>query len=97
MIESHMSGFKEEEHEARTKLSVVYEKRGRDTEIKRQQRLKYVARKAHDLNKKVAETVEKARQEEMRKNEELREQWEEKIERAREKRLQLLQQKAGGS
>lgn len=96
LIDSYVNGNKRDEVEARTQLSVVFERRGRVTEHKRQERLKNVVRKARDCNIRVAQAIEKAKEEERKKSDELREQWEEKIERAREKRQQLLQQKAGG-
>lgn len=96
LIESQLWGRKEEEQEARTQLSVVFERREHAMERKRKERLENVARRARNWNRKVAEAKEKARLEEAQKKEELREHWEEKIERAREKRQQLLQQKVSG-
>eukprot|EP00345_Euplotes_harpa_P004232 CAMPEP_0168318722 /NCGR_PEP_ID=MMETSP0213-20121227/642_1 /TAXON_ID=151035 /ORGANISM="Euplotes harpa, Strain FSP1.4" /LENGTH=217 /DNA_ID=CAMNT_0008319831 /DNA_START=47 /DNA_END=700 /DNA_ORIENTATION=- len=93
LIENQICVMRKDEIEARTKLSIVFEKKGQVSEIKRNERIKNIAERARKLNQKVTETVEKAKADEKKKSDELREQWEIKIERAREKRQQLLQQK----
>lgn len=48
LIESQLCGRKEEEHEARTQLSVVFERREHAMERKRKERLENVARRARN-------------------------------------------------
>ena len=87
LIENQLNIRKGEEQEARNQLSVIFERRGRQAAQNRNEHIRDVAKKARDTNP--TKEVED-------KKEELLEQWEEKIERARKKRLQLLQQKASG-
>ena len=93
LIESQIFTIKRERLQARTKLSVVVERKGANCTMRRNERIWKIRERAKILNKQVTERVLKVKQEEKKLNDVKREQWEEKIERAREKRQQLLQQK----
>jgi hypothetical protein len=90
LIENQVNFKKGDEQEARNQLSIVFEKRGRQIERKRLEKLSNVAKRAGEFNKKV-DDINDAKMAEIKRKEELRQQWEQKIERAREKRLKLLQ------
>ena len=85
LIDIQLSRKKEEEIVARNELFTVFEKRGREAAFKREEHYKNIKKKAKETNP--------AKEQEDRKSE-LLEQWEEKIERARKKRQEILQKKA---
>jgi len=85
LISSQLSDRKEQELEARNQLFTVFEKRGREAANKRDEHIKHIAKRAKETN---------PTKEQEDKKSELLIQWEEKIERARKKRLAILQKKA---
>jgi hypothetical protein len=84
-IKSVVSDKKEEEVEAKTQLAVIFERRIREAAKKRDEHIKNIAMRAKETNP----TKEKED-----KSLELLKQWEEKIEKARQKRQQILLHKA---
>lgn len=84
-IQSVISEKKEEEITAKTQLSVIFEKRAKEAARNHEEHLRRIAMRAKETNP----TKEKED-----KSLELLEQWEDKIKKARQKRQQLLLQKA---
>eukprot|EP00343_Euplotes_focardii_P007285 CAMPEP_0205819900 /NCGR_PEP_ID=MMETSP0206-20130828/2405_1 /ASSEMBLY_ACC=CAM_ASM_000279 /TAXON_ID=36767 /ORGANISM="Euplotes focardii, Strain TN1" /LENGTH=197 /DNA_ID=CAMNT_0053113991 /DNA_START=99 /DNA_END=692 /DNA_ORIENTATION=+ len=84
LISNQLSDRKDQEIEARHQLFTVFERRGREAAHKREEHYKHIAKRAKETN---------PTKEQEDKKSELLVQWEEKIERARKKRQELLQKK----
>jgi hypothetical protein len=89
------STIKDAKEKRKTLLSVVIERKETYCESKRYETLQERVQKAREANLKVAEKVQKNQIEDVLRKEERLQEWESKIQRARDKRETLLRKRKG--